>query len=104
MTLWATIITASVLSFLVKMSGFLVPQSVLEKPKFMRVTNLLTVAMLAALVAVQTLGDGQSIVLDARVPAVIAAAGLFALRVPFIVVVAIAGIIAVLLRNLGWMA
>ena len=86
------------------MSGFLVPQSVLEKPKFMRVTNLLTVAMLAALVAVQTLGDGQSIVLDARVPAVIAAAGLFALRVPFIVVVAIAGIIAVFLRNLGWMA
>jgi hypothetical protein len=29
---------------------------------------------------------------------------LFALRVPFIIVVAVAGIVAVVLRNLGWMA
>ena len=76
----------------------------LEKPKFTRVTNLLTVAMLAALVAVQTLGAGQAIAIDARIPAVIVAAILFSFRVPFIVVVAVAGIVAVVLRNLGWMA
>lgn len=104
MTLWLTVIIASVLSFVVKYTGYLIPQSMLEKPTFTRVTNLLTVAMLAALVAVQTLGSGQAIAVDARIPAVILAAVLFSFRVPFIVVVAVAGIVAVVLRNLGWMA
>lgn len=104
MSLWTTVIVASVLSFAIKFSGYLVPQSLLEKPRFTRVTNLLTVAMLAALVAVQTLAVGQWIEIDARVPAVIVAAILFAFRVPFIIVVIVAGVIAVVLRNLGWMA
>jgi branched-subunit amino acid transport protein len=104
MTLWTTVIIASVLSFAVKYTGYLIPQRMLEKPTFTRVTNLLTVAMLAALVAVQTLGAGQAIAFDARIPAVIVAAILFSFRVPFIVVVAVAGIVAVVLRNLGWMA
>jgi uncharacterized membrane protein len=104
MILWITIIIASVLSFVVKYTGYLIPQRLLEKPRFTRVTNLLTVAMLAALVAVQTLGNGQAITIDARIPAVIIAAILFSFRVPFIVVVAVAGIVAVVLRNLGWMA
>jgi hypothetical protein len=102
-TLWTTVIIASVLSFAVKYTGYLIPQRMLEKPTFTRVTNLLTVAMLAALVAVQTLGAGQAIAIDARIPAVIVAAILFSFRVPFIVVVAAAGIVAVVLRNLGWM-
>jgi branched-subunit amino acid transport protein len=104
MTLWITVIIASVLSFAVKYTGYLIPQRMLEKPTFTRVTNLLTVAMLAALVAVQTLGAGQAISIDARIPAVLVAAILFSFRVPFIVVVAVAGIVAVVLRNLGWMA
>jgi hypothetical protein len=62
------------------------------------VANLLTVALLSALIVVQTLGQGQAIVLDARVPAIIVAAGLFALRVPFIVVVAAAAATAAALR------
>lgn len=104
MNLWPIIIIASVLAFALKYTGYLIPQRFLEKPRFTRVTNLLTVAMLAALVAVQTLGAGQEVVFDARIPAVLIAAGLFALRVPFIIVVAVAGIVAVILRNLGWMA
>lgn len=104
MSLWTTVILASILSFAIKFSGFLVPQTMLEKPRFTRVTNLLTVAMLAALVAVQTLAVGQSIEIDARVPAVIVAAILFALRVPFIIVVIVAGVVAVVFRNVGWMA
>lgn len=104
MTLWTTVILASVLSFVVKYVGYLLPQRLLEKPTTTRVANLLTVAMLAALVVVQTLATGQEIQIDARVPAVIIATGLFALRVPFIIVVLVAGLVAVVLRNLGWMA
>nr|WP_220475815.1 AzlD domain-containing protein [Alpinimonas psychrophila] len=90
--------------FAVKLVGYLVPASILATPRPTRIANLLTVAMLAALVAVQTLGAGESIVLDARIPAVVLAAGLFALRVPYILVVLVAGVVAALLRNFGLMA
>jgi len=41
---------------------------------------------------------GQGIQIDARVPALIVAAGLFALRVPFILVVIAAAAVAALIR------
>jgi hypothetical protein len=66
-----------------------------------RVANLLTVALLSALVAVQSLGAGTEVVLDARVPAILVAACLFALRVPFILVVIAAAAVAALLRAVG---
>jgi hypothetical protein len=69
-----------------------------QRPTPARIANLLTVALLAALITVQTVGAGQAITLDARVPALLVAAGLFALRVPFIVVVAAAAVVAALIR------
>ena len=66
-----------------------------------RIIDLLTVALLAALVAVQTLGVGQQIVVDARVPALLVAAGLLMVRAPFLVVVVAAAVVAALLRLWG---
>jgi hypothetical protein len=102
--LWTPVLVASFGVFAIKLIGYLVPATLLERPTPTRLANLLTVAMLAALVAVQTLGAGESIVLDARIPAVLLAVGLFALRVPYIFVVLIAGVVAALLRNFGMMA
>ncbi len=104
MTTWNVILIASVLALGLKLVGFVVPPKALERPRPARVANLITVALLAALVAVQTFGAGQAIIVDARVPAVLAAAGLFALRVPFVVVVVAAAAVAALLRLLGWMS
>lgn len=98
MTLWQIILLASIAVFAIKLLGYLIPPKLFERPTPARVANLLTVALLAALIAVQTLGAGQGIVLDARVPALIVAAALFALRVPFIVVVAAAAVVAALIR------
>lgn len=98
MTIWQIVILASIAVLLLKLVGYLVPPSFVERPTPARVANLLTVALLSALIAVQTLGAGQGIVIDARVPALIVAAGLFALRVPFIVVVAAAALTAALIR------
>lgn len=104
MTVWQIILLASIAVFALKLVGYLVPPSLIERPTPSRVANLLTVALLAALIVVQTLGEGQQVVLDARVPAVVVAAALFALRVPFIVVVAAAAGVAALLRLTGAMA
>ena len=98
MTIWQTIILASIAVLALKLLGYLVPPALVEKPTPARVANLLTVALLAALVVTQTLERDHQIVLDARVPALVVAAGLFALRVPFIVVVGAAALVAALIR------
>jgi hypothetical protein len=96
--LWAIIIVASLGCLALKVSGYLVPTSFLEKPRPSRIANLLTVALLAALVATQTLAIGEAVVIDARVPALLVAAALFALRVPFVLVIVAAAATAALLR------
>ena len=101
MTMWTAILVAWMVCVALKTLGYLVPPKVLDAPRPARIADLLTVALLAALVAVQTLGMGQAIVVDARVPAVLVAAGLLALRAPFLVVVAAAALVAALLRFWG---
>lgn len=98
MTVWQIIILASIAVLGIKLVGYLIPPTLVQRPTPARIANLLTVALLAALITVQTVGAGQSITLDARVPALLVAAGLFALRVPFIVVVAAAAVVAALIR------
>jgi hypothetical protein len=104
MTLWNAVLLASIICVALKTLGYLVPPKWLEAPRPSRIADLLTVALLSALVAVQTLGAGQAIVVDARVPALFAAAGLLLMRAPFLVVVAAAALVAALLRAWGWMA
>ena len=101
MTLWSAIALASVICLALKVTGYLVPPRLLEAPRPARIAALLTVALLAALVAVQTLGVGEAIVVDARVPAVLVAAGLLLLRAPFLVVVVAAAAVAAALRWWG---
>ena len=79
MTMWNAVLQASVICVALKTLGYLVPPHVLEAPRPARIADLLTVALLGALVAVQTLAAGQQIVVDARVPAILVAAGLLRL-------------------------
>lgn len=102
MTLWTGVLVASIICVILKTLGYLVPPRLLQAPRPARIAELLTVALLAALVAVQTFGVGQGVVVDARVPAVIVAAGLLSLRAPFLVVVFGAALVAGLLRAVGW--
>ena len=101
MTLWLIISLAAASTLAFKIAGYLVPTSLLERPMPARISDLLTVALLSALVVVQTLSNGQEIVLDARVPAVLVAAALLALRAPFLVVVVAAALVAAVLRALA---
>ncbi len=92
---------ASVVCVALKALGYLIPPRWFDAPAPSRIIDLLTVALLGALVAVQTLGVGQQIVVDARVPALLAAAGLLLMRAPFLVVVTAAALVAALLRLWG---
>ncbi|HOB79898.1 MAG TPA: AzlD domain-containing protein [Ornithinibacter sp.] len=103
MSLWVAVLIASLLSVAVKLAGYLVPESLMAGERTQRVTTLLPVALLAALVVVQSVtGDAGAIVVDARLAAAGLAIVLLLLRVNFLVIVLAAGALAAILRALGW--
>ena len=96
-----TVIIASLAVFSWKMLGYLIPQKWITDG-IRAFSERVTVVLLTALVAVQTLVTGNQVEFDARVPALGVAAILFALRVPYIVVVVAAAGTAAGLRLLGF--
>ena len=77
------------------------PTSVLERAWVRRVADLIPVALLAALVAVQVVATGHRLSIDARAAGLGSAVVLLVLRAPFLVVVAGAAACAAVLR-LWW--
>ena len=103
MSLWVALLIAAAIAFGLKLVGYLVPADLLAEPHVKRVTAALPVALLAALVAIQTLtGPGGTWTLDARVAAVGVAMVALIFRAPFIVVVVLGAATAALLRLAGW--
>ncbi|MBM6404985.1 AzlD domain-containing protein [Phycicoccus sp. CSK15P-2] len=103
MTPWVTVLLACAAAYALKLAGYLVPAGWFDGPRRSRMIALLPVALLSALVAVQTVvGDGGLLVLDARIAALAVAFLLLALRANFLVVVAGAALVAGVLRALGW--
>ena len=100
-TSWAAVLLGCGLCFAAKLAGYLVPHRVLERPRVVRISTLLTVALLSALLAVQAFASGRAVVLDARAVALAVAAVALWLRAPFLVVVVLAGATAALLRTLA---
>jgi branched-subunit amino acid transport protein len=102
MNLTIAILLASAAVYSWKFFGYLVPEQFLEKPMVSRVAALLTVALLSALMATQTLTKGSEIQIDARVPSLLVAAVLLRFKAPFLVVVLAAAGFAALLRFFGF--
>lgn len=101
--MWPTILIASGAAYALKLIGYVVPQRWLDTPTSRRVTGLIPVALLSALIGIWTLVDGQTIGIDARVPGVIAAFIALLLRAPFLVVIITAAAVTGLVRALGWL-
>ncbi len=98
--MWAAIAVTAVGAYLLKLAGLSIPATVLEHPLVHRIADLLPVALLAALVAVQVFGAEQSLVLDARAAGLGAAVVALLLRAPFIIVVLVAALTAGIVRML----
>lgn len=98
--LWWAILAAGAGCYLLKLAGLSVPPRVLEHRVVARVADLIPVALLAALVAVQVFAGDDGLVLDARAAALGVAVVLLLLRAPFLVVVFGSALAAALLRLL----
>jgi len=98
---WAVLFALCGVSYALKAAGPLLAGGRELRPRTRRTLELVAVPLLAALVVVQTLGDGRRLVLDARVPALAVAALLVWRRAPFLVVVLVSAATAALLRVIG---
>ena len=101
--LWWVVIGASLAVFAIKLAGYVVPQKLVEGPLLSRIAAVVTVALLASLVVSQTLQGADGVLIDARIPALGAAAVLLWVRAPFIVVIIGAAAVAAGLRFFGLM-
>ena len=99
--IWFAVLAGSLGCYVEKLVGYFLPLSVLENASVRRVAGLLPVALLAALVAVQTFAVGQTLVIDARLAGLAAAVIALLLRAPFLVVVLVAAVTAAALRAAG---
>jgi branched-subunit amino acid transport protein len=101
---WLAILGAGVGCYFLKLAGLSLPARVLEHPLVERVADLIPVALLAALVAVQVFADGTRLTIDARAAGLAAAVVALLLRAPFLVVVFGAAATAALVRLVfpGW--
>ena len=102
MSLWFWLLVATALAYLTKLLGYLVPAKVLANPRMSRVAGTLTIGLLASLTVVNAAASGTTLVLDARMGALVAAAIALWLKAPFLVVVLAGAAAAAGLRLLGW--
>ncbi len=94
---WIAVLVTAAGCYALKLAGLTVPERLLRNARLRRFAELVPVALLAALVAVQAGAKGSSLVFDPARPAVIA----LMLRAPFLVVILAAAGTAAGLRLAG---
>lgn len=98
---WTALLLLAAIAYAIKAAGPLLSGGREVRPSVAQVLDLIAIPLLAALIAIQTLDDGDGqIVFDARVPALGVAAILVWRRAPFLVVVLAAAATAAILRAL----
>ena len=85
--IWWAVIGTSVVAFLLKYTGHSVPEKYLTNPRALRVNTLIPIALLSALVAVQSFTEKSALVIDQRIVGLAVAIAALALKAPFPVVV-----------------
>lgn len=97
--MWWGVIGTSAIAFALKYIGQSIPAKYLSHPRALRINTLIPVALLSALVAVQTFTNKTELVIDQRVGGLIAAIVALIFKAPFpVVVIAAAATSAALFR------
>jgi uncharacterized membrane protein len=96
--MWLAVLVGSAGCYALKLAGLSMPRRLLSNPRVLRISAMVPIALLAALVALQTFTTGTRMVIDARAAGVAVALVAVLLRAPFLVVVVIAVVTTALLR------
>lgn len=98
-SIWLTILASSALIFAARIIGYNVPSSILARKRLQRITTLIPIVLLAALVGSQTMVKSGEVVLDHRLAGLIAGAIALRLRGSFFVVLVVAALTGALVYN-----
>ena len=85
--MWIGMIATSVIAVLLKYLGHSVPERWLSHPRVLKINSMIPIALLSALVAVQTFTNEKSLVIDQRLAGLAVAVIALILRAPFAIVV-----------------
>lgn len=85
--MWIGIMATSIIAFLLKYLGHSVPERWLSHPRVLKINSMIPIALLSALVAVQTFTSDKTLVIDQRLAGLAVAVIALILRAPFAVVV-----------------
>lgn len=96
--MWPAIIVAAVGCYLLKLAGLSVPDRVLDRPYVRRLADLIPVALLGAIVAVELVASGPVADVGARAAGVGVGVVALLLRAPFLVVVFVAAATTAVIR------
>lgn len=101
MSLTGWLLVAAASTGALKLGGYLLPRSLLDRPVVLALATSMTVGLLASLTTLNTIGSGNSLHPDARLLSLLAAALALTLRAPYIVVVVVGAAAAAAGRALG---
>ena len=98
---WVSLLITSALVFIIRFAGYLVPEKYLTNPTALRINSLIPIALLSALVAVQSFTDKASIIIDQRMAGLGVAVIALLLKAPFPIVVIGAAATSAAIFHLG---
>ena len=98
--IWIATLVTSFICFVLKLLGYSLPESILNKPIIQRINSLIPIALLSALVAVQTLGMEKSVQIDHRLAGVVVAGIALRFTASFPVMMLLAAITSAAIYNL----
>ncbi len=96
---WVATIGTSVIAFALKYTGHNVPEKIFSHPKVQAINALIPIALLSALVAVQTFTEKSKLMVDHRLVGVGVAMTALFLKAPFPVVVISAAVSSAAIYN-----
>jgi branched-subunit amino acid transport protein len=98
---WIVVVVVGLATIAIKSLGPLAMGGRPLPPRLNDVVALLAPALLAALVAINTVGGDRELVIDARLPGVLAAAVAIKLRAPVLVVIVVAAVVTASVRAIA---
>lgn len=98
---WIATIGTSVIAFLLKLTGHSIPERWLSHPKIGRINALIPIALLSALVGVQSFSEKTTLLIDQRLVGLATAVIALLLKAPFPVVVISAALTSAAVYHFG---
>jgi len=98
--LWLGVLGTSLIAFLLKFTGHSIPEKYVNNPRALRINTLIPIALLSALVGVQTLTEKGKWVIDQRLAGVAVALIALGMKAPYFVVVVSAAVTSAILYRL----